>query len=38
MKFAWIDSQRRQYPLAALCEVLFVSHNGYRAWIARWQA
>ncbi|OJB04945.1 hypothetical protein BGV52_27180 [Burkholderia ubonensis] len=32
MKFAWIDTQCRQYPLAALCEVLCVSVNGYRAW------
>lgn len=32
MKFAWIDSQRRHYPLLALCEVLSVSLNGYRAW------
>lgn len=32
MKFAWIESQRRHYPLSALCEVLSVSLNGYRAW------
>lgn len=32
MKFAWIDTQCRQFPLAALCEVLCVSVNGYRAW------
>jgi transposase-like protein len=32
VKFAWIDTQCRQYPLAALCEVLCVSVNGYRAW------
>lgn len=30
MKFAWIDTQCRQYPLAALCEVLCESVNGYR--------
>ncbi len=32
MKFAWIDTQCRQYLLAALCEVFCVSVNGYRAW------
>lgn len=32
MKFAWIDTQCRHYPLSALCEVLGVSVNGYRAW------
>jgi len=32
VKFAWIESQRRHYPLLALCEVLSVSLNGYRAW------
>jgi putative transposase len=32
VKFAWIDTQCRHYPLSALCEVLDVSINGYRAW------
>jgi transposase-like protein len=32
VKFAWIDKQSRRYPLSALCEVLSVSINGYRAW------
>jgi putative transposase len=32
VKFAWTESQRRHYPLSALCEVLSVSQNGYRAW------
>ena len=32
MKYAWIDTQCRQYPLSVLCEVLAVSINGYRAW------
>jgi transposase InsO family protein len=32
MKYAWIDTQRTQYPLAELCEVLAVSVSGYRAW------
>ena len=32
MKYAWIDAQRRQYPLPDMCEVLAVSISGYRAW------
>ena len=32
MKYAWIDEQRREYPLPNLCEVLDVSVSGYRAW------
>jgi transposase-like protein len=32
VKYAWIDTQCRQYPLSVLCEVLAVSINGYRAW------
>jgi putative transposase len=32
VKYAWIDPQRRHYPLLVLCEVLSVSLNGYRAW------
>ena len=32
MKYAWIDAQRRDYPLPDLCEVLAVSSSGYRAW------
>lgn len=32
MKYAWIDTQCRYFPLSALCEVLSVSLNGYRAW------
>ncbi len=32
MKYAWIDPQRREYPLPSLCEVLEVSVSGYRAW------
>jgi putative transposase len=32
VKYAWIDPQRRHYPLLVLCEVLSVSVNGYRAW------
>lgn len=32
MKYAWIDAQRRDYPLPDMCEVLAVSISGYRAW------
>ena len=32
MKYAWIDAQRREYPLPAMCEALAVSVSGYRAW------
>jgi putative transposase len=32
VKYAWIDTQRRAYPLSALCKTLTVSLSGYRAW------
>jgi transposase InsO family protein len=32
VKYAWIDAQRREYPLPDMCEVLAVSASGYRAW------
>ena len=32
MKYAWIDVQRRDYPLPDMCSVLGVSISGYRAW------
>jgi len=32
VKYAWIDAQRREYPLPELCEVIAVSPSGYRAW------
>lgn len=32
MKYAWIDGQRKFYPLPAMCETLTVSISGYRAW------
>ena len=32
MKYAWIDEQRRRYPLDDLCRMLGVSESGYRAW------
>jgi putative transposase len=32
VKYAWIDTQRKVYPLPAMCETLNVSVSGYRAW------
>ena len=32
MKYAWIDAQRREFPLSDMCEVLAVSVSGWRAW------
>lgn len=32
MKYAWIDAQRKAYPLPGMCEMLRVSASGYRAW------
>jgi putative transposase len=32
VKYAWIDTQRRGYPLPVLCDTLEVSISGYRAW------
>ncbi len=32
VKYAWIDAQRADYALPAMCEVLGVSASGYRAW------
>ena len=32
MKYAWIDGERRRYPLPVLCDTLAVSISGYRAW------
>lgn len=32
MKYAWLDGQRRHYPLPVLCDTLDVSVSGYRAW------
>ncbi len=32
MKYAWIDDERRSYPLPALCRTLDVSVSGFRAW------
>lgn len=32
MKYAWIDGQRKAYPLPAMCATLTVSASGYQAW------
>ena len=32
MKYAWINTQRKAYPLPVMCETLEVSVSGYRAW------
>lgn len=32
VEYAWIDAQRRRYPLPDMCQVLAMSISGYRAW------
>ena len=32
MKYAWIDTQRQEFPLPVMCTTLAVSISGYRAW------
>ncbi len=32
MKYAWIDTQRKDFPLPAMVQALAVSISGYRAW------
>jgi putative transposase len=32
VKYAWIDGERKAYPLPAMCATLAVSISGYRAW------
>jgi putative transposase len=32
VKYAWIDAQRREFPLPDMCQVLGVSNSGWRAW------
>jgi putative transposase len=32
VKYAWINTQRKAYPLPVMCETLEVSVSGYRAW------
>ena len=38
MKFAFIDAESAQWPVALLCETLDVSRSGYYAWVARPEA
>ncbi|CAB3774110.1 IS3 family transposase ISBxe1 [Paraburkholderia humisilvae] len=35
MKYAWIESHSRQWPVSLLCQVLGVSPSGYHACEAR---
>ncbi|MDX9875811.1 MAG: IS3 family transposase [Spongiibacteraceae bacterium] len=32
VKYAWIETQRRSFPLPVLCDALSVSQSGFRAW------
>ena len=32
MKYAWIEAERKQFPLPVMCDVLSVSISGYRVW------
>jgi putative transposase len=32
VKYAWIDTQRKSFPLPTMCTTLAVSISGYRAW------
>ena len=32
MRYAWIEVQRKVYPLDEMCRVLAVSESGYRSW------
>lgn len=32
VKYAWIETQRRSFPLPVLCDALSVSQRGFRAW------
>ncbi len=34
MKYAWIEKQRRSFPLPVLCDALPVSQSSFRAWQA----
>jgi transposase InsO family protein len=38
VKFAFVDAERAQWPVAALCEMLEVSRSGYYAWTTRDEA
>ena len=35
MKYAWIDQQRDEFPVAVMCHVLTVSRSGFNAWRRR---
>ncbi|MBK8482183.1 MAG: hypothetical protein IPL40_13610 [Proteobacteria bacterium] len=32
MRFAFIDAEKRRYPLPVLCRVMQVTRGGYYAW------
>ena len=38
MKFAFIDAERSQWPVAVLCKMLEISRSGYYAWTTRPEA
>jgi putative transposase len=38
VRFAFVDAERAQWPVAALCEMLEVSRSGYYAWTTRGEA
>jgi putative transposase len=38
VKFAFIDAEKWQWPVNALCEMLEVSRSGYYAWTTRVEA
>lgn len=38
MKYGFIDANRRQFPVAALCRALKVSRSGFHAWRSRPQS
>jgi len=35
MRFAWIQSQKKAYPIGLMCKVLEVCRSGYYAWVKR---
>jgi len=34
VKYAWIEKQRRSFPLPVLCDALPVNQSSFRAWQA----